>query len=83
MGIARQEYWNALPCPALGDLPNRWIKPMVCCISCIGRWFFTTRATWEAQYPLLAGNTDPAEEGPNRPLCPALQMNHFIYTASL
>ena len=56
---------------------------MVSCISCIGRWFFTTRATWEAQYPLLAGNTDPAEEGPNRPLCPALQMNHFIYTASL
>ena len=27
MGFSRQEYWNGLPCPASGDLPNPGIKP--------------------------------------------------------
>ena len=27
MGFFRQEYWNALPCPPPGDLPNPEIKP--------------------------------------------------------
>ena len=26
MGFSRQEYWNALPFPSLGDLPNPGIK---------------------------------------------------------
>ena len=26
-GFSRQEYWSALPCPPLGDLPNPGIKP--------------------------------------------------------
>ena len=26
-GILRQEYWNALPFPSQGDLPNRGIEP--------------------------------------------------------
>ena len=30
-----------------GHLPNPGIEP-VSHISCIGRWFFTTSATWEA-----------------------------------
>ena len=28
MGFARQEYWNGLPCPPPGTLPNLGIKPM-------------------------------------------------------
>ena len=28
MGFSRQEYWNGLPFPSLGDLPNPGIKPM-------------------------------------------------------
>ena len=28
MGFSRQEYWNGLPFPPLGDLPNPKIKPM-------------------------------------------------------
>ena len=28
MGFSRQEYWNGLPCPLPGDLPNPGIKPL-------------------------------------------------------
>ena len=27
MGFSRQEYWNGLPFPSPGDLPNSGIKP--------------------------------------------------------
>ena len=27
MGFSRQEYWDGLPFPVLGDLPNPAIKP--------------------------------------------------------
>jgi len=27
MGFSRQEYWNGLPFPSPGDLPNPGIKP--------------------------------------------------------
>ena len=27
MGFSRQEYWNGLPCPPPGDLPDSGIKP--------------------------------------------------------
>ena len=27
MGFSRQEYWNGLPCPAPGHLPDPWIEP--------------------------------------------------------
>ena len=29
MGFSRQEYWNGLPCPPPGDLPNPGIEPRV------------------------------------------------------
>ena len=29
MGFSRPEYWNGLPFPSLGDLPDPGIKPMV------------------------------------------------------
>ena len=28
MGFSQQEYWNVLPFPLLGDLPDLGIKPM-------------------------------------------------------
>ena len=28
MGFSRQEYWNGLPCPPPGDLPNPGIEPV-------------------------------------------------------
>ena len=27
MGFSRQEYWNGLPCPSPGNVPNPGIKP--------------------------------------------------------
>ena len=40
MGFPRQEYWNGLPFPSLGNLPNTRIKPMSPALA--GR-SFTTR----------------------------------------
>ena len=28
MGFSRQEYWNRLPCPPSGDLPDPGIEPV-------------------------------------------------------
>ena len=36
MGFSRQEYWDGLPCPPPGDLPNPGMEP-VSYVSCIGR----------------------------------------------
>ena len=51
MGVPRQEYWNGLPFPSPGDLPNPGIEPMslvsLMSPALAGR-FFTTSATWDA-----------------------------------
>ena len=49
MGFYRQEYPTGLPCPPLGDPPDPGIE-LSFLVSCIGRLFFTTTATWEALY---------------------------------
>ena len=46
--FSRQEYWSGLPCPLPGDLPDSGIE-IASLVSCIGRDFFTTSATGEAQ----------------------------------
>ena len=50
MGFSTQEYWSGLPFPSPGDFPSPGIE----CTSPIltGR-FFTTSATWEAQFDLV------------------------------
>ena len=48
MAFSRQEYWNGLPCPPPGDLPNPGIKPMSLTSPALAGGFFTTHATWEA-----------------------------------
>ena len=53
MGFSRLEYWNGLPCPPSGDLPNPGIKPVSACVSCIAGGFFTHWATWEAHSNLI------------------------------
>ena len=52
LGFSRQEYWNGLPCPSPGDLPNPGIKPMSLTSLALAGGFFTTSATWEAQFSL-------------------------------
>ena len=48
MGFSRQEYWNGLPRPLPGDLPNPGIEPESLMPPVLAGGFFTTGATWEA-----------------------------------
>ena len=47
MRFSRQEYWNGLPCPPPGDLPDPEIKPTFLMSPALAGGFFTTSATWE------------------------------------
>ena len=47
MELSRQEYWNGLPCPPLGYLPNPGIKLVSLTSPELAGGFFTTSATWE------------------------------------
>ena len=46
MGFSRQEYWNRLPFPSPGDLPDTGIEPST--LKTPAGRFFTTGTTWEA-----------------------------------
>ena len=48
-GIPRQEYWDGLPFPSSGDLPNPGIKPEPPALA--GR-FFTTEPPGKPPYPI-------------------------------
>ena len=48
-GILYKEYWNVLPGPPPGDLPDPGIKPKSLMCPALAGGFFTTSATWEAQ----------------------------------
>ena len=45
MGFSRQEYWNGLPCPPLGNLPDPGIKPVSLMSPALADRFLTTNAT--------------------------------------
>ena len=48
IGLSRQEYWNGLPFPSPGDLPNPRIQPgspVLQVVSCMAGRFFTNWAT--------------------------------------
>ena len=48
MGFSRQEYWNGLPCPPPGDLPNPGIKPVSLISPVLQGGFFIPSVIWEA-----------------------------------
>ena len=48
MGFSSLEYWNGLPFPSPGNLPDPGNQIHVFFISCIGRWILYHCATWEA-----------------------------------
>ena len=50
MEFSRQEYWNGLPFPPLGDLPDPGIKRLSQASPAMAGAFFTTSATWEAPF---------------------------------
>ena len=48
MGFSRKEYWNGLPCPPPGDLPDPGIEPTSLTSPALTGVFFTASASWEA-----------------------------------
>ena len=48
IGFSRQEYWNKLPCPPPGVLPNPGIKLTSLNSPVLAGVFFTSSATWES-----------------------------------
>ena len=54
MGFPRQEYWNGLPFPFPGDLPNPGIEPVSLMSPALAGWFFTTSTTLGA--PTIPGD---------------------------
>ena len=65
-GILRQEYWNGLPFPSPGDLPDPGIEPESPAL--LGR-FFTT----EFPGKLLNSGKGPSESPPFQLLCLKLE----------
>ena len=53
MEASREEYWNGVQFPTLGDLPNQGIEPTSVASPALAAGFFTTSATWEAQYEVF------------------------------
>ena len=49
MGFSRHAYWNELPCPPPGDLPDPRIEPASLMSPALAGRFFITSTTWEAQ----------------------------------
>ena len=52
MEFSRQDYWSALPCPPLGDLPDPEIEHTSLTSPALAGGFFTTGATWETLYKI-------------------------------
>ena len=50
MEFSRQKYWSRLPFPSPGNLPYPAIEPSFLMSPVLAGGFFTTSATWEAQY---------------------------------
>ena len=52
MKFCRQEYWNGLPFPLPGDLPNPEIESVSLKSPALAVVFFTSSTIWEAQAPV-------------------------------
>ena len=52
MEFSRKEYWNGLPSPPPGDLPEPGIKPVSLKSPALAGGLFTTSTTWEAHFLL-------------------------------
>ena len=63
--FSRQEYWNGLPFPPPGDLPNSGIKSSWTPISCLGKLGFYHWATWPEGIRILKSAVwQPGPQGP-------------------
>ena len=56
MGFSRPEYWNGLPRPSPGDLPDPGVEPASLNVSCLGRRvLYHSRHLERPQVPILMG----------------------------
>ena len=53
MEFSRQEYWNGLPIPSLGDLPNTGIEPATLASPALAGGFFTTEPPGKPFLPIM------------------------------
>ena len=71
MGFSRQEYWNGLPFPPPGALPDSGIKPTSFMSPALAGRFFTTSTTWEACYLAISQyKIKSSEEEKKNEICP-------------
>ena len=57
-GFSRQKYWNGLPCPPPGDLPDPGTETRSLMSPALAGGFFTTSATGEAWGETIHCTTD-------------------------
>ena len=57
MRFSRQEYWNGLPFPTTGHLPDPEVKPASLMSPALAGRFFTTSVSWEALLSLEGRST--------------------------
>ena len=50
MGFPRQEYWNGVPFPTPGDLPDPGMEPAFLVSPALANRALITSASWETQY---------------------------------
>ena len=72
MGFSRQEYWNGLPCPPPGDLPNPGIEPKSPALqadSLLSEPSGKPKNTGVGSLALLQGNCPTRGSNPGLPHC--------------
>ena len=78
MEFSKQEYWNGLPIPTPGDLPNPGTEPTSLMSPALASEFFTTSDTREAPRAEYASLTIPAAQGRLHSLaCDHIQSKSF------
>ena len=65
MGFPRQEYWNGLPFPTPGDLPDPGIEPMSLVSPALAGGLFTSFATWKSSQELRTEDRAVKNQAPN------------------
>ena len=59
MGFSRKEYWNGLPCPPPGDLPNPRMDLESLMYPALADRVFTTSAIWQACWSSIGKFSEP------------------------
>ena len=75
IGFSRQEYWNGLPSPSPGDLPDPGIEPMSPALAC---GFFTTEPPEKHQLVQFSCQSCVTLCDPVHYITPGLSVHHQL-----